>query len=352
MVNGRALYSRTDVARGRRRVTAGCSLRRVIPVLARGLLLLGAIGLTACEFILSNTVPDFMPYVIDEIDLSSAIPRTARETRLELIPGGPDGDIPVYVLMIRPDTAGRDVVVFLEGSGPSVRAVQRSTDITRYDTRAFRRTDGGVQIGNLVYDPVNRSLSNGPRLSGEYGPMMTIRLGDPPVYQVVRRVTLDLIELELYDSEFISLGLDEDEDPFDDFGIVTDTDLNELEIKPNLGWIDDFFLHGYDETNDRDETWFFSIDYGGPPMQAIRLASGSIRYRTLQRTSRGIFSQSYDGRLTRFDPDTGAVLDRFSPHDRDRGWNRGIPIVFDPSGSFYLLLDQDKRILYKVAPWW
>ena len=352
MVNGRVRYSRTDVAPERRRVTVGCSLRRVIPVLARGFLLLGAIGLTGCEFMLSNTVPDFMPYVIDEIDLSSAIPRTAREIRLELIPGGPDGDNPVYVLMVRPDAAGRDVAVFLEGSGPSVRAVQKSTDITRYDTRAFRRIDGGVQVGNLVYDPVNSSLSNGPRLSGEYGPMMTIRLGDPPVYQVIRRVESEYMEWELFDSEFLSLGTADENDPFGDFGIVTTADLRELEIKWNLGWVHDFFLHGYDDINDRDETWVFSVDQDSadPPMQAVKLASGSVRYRMLQRTPRGIFSQSYDGRLTRFDPDTGAVLDRFTPYDRD--WDRDLPIVFDPSGSFYLLLDQDKRILYKVAPWW
>jgi hypothetical protein len=77
-----------------------------------------------------------------------------------------------------------------------------------------------------------------------------------------------------------------------------------------------------------------------------------LDFSTLQDTPAGILVAAGNGdHLLRIDATTGAERGRFTPGRNPRSDDE-YPIAFDPAGAFYLLLDTETRILYKVAPWW
>lgn len=307
---------------------------------------------SSCEDVISNTVPPFMPYVIGEIDLSGALPRTSRETVLDVVPGGPSAEIPVFVLLVRPDSAGPDVVLMLEGTGPTVRVRQENTDITRFDTRAFRHFLGNIQIGNLLYNPVAEVLSNAPRPERDYRAILARDEG----YQLYGLVDRTELSFESYDSAFIPTGSDVGSIPLADVGIVTSGLFTEVDARFFTSpLIHDFFLFGYNDETERGESWYFGIDYreGETLLPPVRFGRAGLIPGTVQRTPAGFLGLDGNNRLVRMDLQTGAVLDTFTPRrDDHRYHHRSLPVVFDPQGRFYLLLDEEKRILYKVEPWW
>jgi hypothetical protein len=299
--------------------------------------------LTACpwDVSVSNTVPDFMPYVTAELDVSGAMPGSIRDLTFEAVPSGAD-DIPIFVLVMRPDSAGADVVVMVDGSLGSIRVEQESTAITRFDTRPFRRLNGLVQVGNLVYNADLRKLVNAARPDGDFRPIIVTDIDDE--YYVVDLADPQSLLLEGYDLEFLPTG------DFVEALTTFDSDMtfsaSAVDARMYDGGVADFVV-----TTTAGEVWFFSARLSvGPEGEAVRIPS-SLRFRSIRRTAAGLIGIRDRDELVRVNRTTGAIEDTFRPSG---GVNitRDMPVVFDPAGKYYLLFDSSRGVIYRVAPWW
>jgi hypothetical protein len=298
-----------------------------------------------CDFFLSNSVPGFLPYVVSELDLADTLPSGVREVVFEVVPAGPEGDQPIFVLVVRPDSPGADIAVIFDRTGTTVRARQESTAITRFDTVPFRRLGGMVQVGNLVYNPETRQLTNGPRLDGDPRPVLTNEDGSD--YALVSMATADppVLELELYDAAFTApTGTD----PIDLTSDVSPAVPGPV-VGVNARMLDDtrveVFLHGEDGA-----LTYLPLEISVGLGNTLPLSSRA-ELATIQRTAAGFLARDPSGDLLRMDLETGRVRDTFDLTG-NAGNNGTLEVVFDPGGSFYLVLDREKRLLYKVAPWW
>lgn len=330
----------TNVGRRKKRVRRLAALLPVASLLAASLLVVAG-----CDLFLSNTVPGFLPYVVSELDLADTLPSSAREVVFQVVPAGTDGDQPVFVLVVRPDSAGADVAVILDRSGTTVRARQESTAITRFDTVPFRRLGGLVQVGNLVYNQETRQLTNGPRLDNDPRPVLTNEDGFD--YAMVSMATEDppVLELELYDAAFTgSTGAD----PIDLTADVTPAVPGPI-TGVNARMLDDTRVEVYLHGGDGSITYLpLEISVG---IGTTLPLSSRAEFATIQRTDAGFLARDSSGDLLRMDLETGRVRDTFELTGNAAG-NRNLEVVFDPRGSFYLVLNREKRLLYKVAPWW
>lgn len=298
--------------------------------------------LGGCDVLISGTVPAYLPYVTAELDLTGTLPAAVREVNLEVVPAGPDNEA-IFVLVVRRDTAGEDTIVMVDSRITVPRVVQESTSITRFDTRAFRRTDGAVQVGNLVYDPVARVLTNGPRLEDSASPVLLKDVDGE--YLVAERTAGGDLLFRPYDASFIPTG-GADLLPVSAVGMPAPAERFSARMFSRREM--DLVLVDSEERH-----WFATVVPGeGIETPAFLLmASGTLETATVQRTAAGILGRTSSGELVRFHGETGEVLDRFRPAG-NRGGTGEFDVIFDPAGEFYVLLDRRQRVLYRVAPWW
>lgn len=315
--------------------------------------------LSGCDFMLDNTVPPFFPYVQDEVDLSGALPSTVRDLRFEVVQAGPDRNNPVFVLVIRPDSAGPDRMVLIGQDGSSVVGRKTASDTVHFESSAFVTLDGLVQVGNVAYNPVSGDIEEGrPALRGEY---RSIVARDDTRYEVIRvegRGDAAQVVIEQYDGQFqnrventvpildalVGVDLFPQVWNYFDFGPVVIRDV------PLPGGYD-YVVNGRNTVRDRWEIWFMAEDGEGSFGEPTRIEGMRASGTAILNTPAGFLGRrGAEGRLVRSDGTSGEVLDRFM---HDEGWRfEGSPVAFDPNGEFYLLYDQERRILYKVAPWW
>ncbi len=303
--------------------------------------LVGAV-LSGCDLMIAGTVPPYLTYATAELDLTGTLPASIREVQLEVVPAGPENES-VFVLVVRPDQAGPDTMVMVDSRVAVPRVRQDSTDVTRFDTRPFRRTDGGVQVGNLVYDPVVRTLANAPRIEGRFRPTLLKDLdGEYFFMELASPTSLRILP---YDASFISSG-GEDILPVAALGLTDPIEHFEARMFGPLEV--DLVL-----VDDQRWFWFATIIPGvGVEREAFPLdLDFDVDTVSIQRTDRGIIGRTYEGELVRLDRETGVVLDRFNPTGTDRRRDE-VDIIFDPGGRFYVLFDRQRKILYRVASWW
>jgi hypothetical protein len=298
--------------------------------------------LWSCSWDTKETVSGFYPYVTAELDVHDAMPGACREIIFDAVPSG-DDDAPIFVLVLRPDSADPDVVIMVDASIGSIRVEQTETDITRFDTRPFRRFGGLVQVGNLAYNTAMRRLVNAPRPDGEFRPLIGSE-GDSEYY-LVGLSDPGTVLFEVYDIDFLPTGSDTLQ-ALTVFDPALTVSATAIDARMYDSGVADFVV-----TTDAGELWFFSYRLGSAAEgRAIRIP-GSLRRDTVQRTAAGLLGIRNRDELVRVNRTNGGVEDTFVPAE---GVNlvQEMPVVFDPAGRFYLLFDAHHGIIYKVAPWW
>lgn len=296
----------------------------------------------SCSWESEETVSGFYPYVTAELNVQDALPDSFRELVFEAVPSG-DDDTPIFVLVARPDSAGPDVVVMVDASVSSIRVEQTETDITRFDTRPFRRFGGLVQVGNLAYNTTLRKLVNAPRPDGDFRPL--IGSEGAGEYYLVELDDPATVLLEAYDLDLLPTGGDTLQ-ALTTFDSALTVSADAIDAWMYDGSVADFVI-----TTDAGAVWFFSYRLGDSPVgRAVQLPA-SVRYDTVRRTAAGLVGIRSGDELVRINRTTGETEDTFTPA---AGVNLRLdmPVVFDPAGDFYLLFDSDHGIIYKVAPWW
>jgi hypothetical protein len=318
-------------------------MRRTNSILASAVLLATVfVLLVSCAWEPEETVSGFYPYVSAELDVSSALPETHRDIVFEAIPSG-DNDAPIFVLVVRPDSAGPDVVIMVDSSISSIRVEQQETDITRFDTRPFRRFGGLVQVGNLAYNTSMRRLVNAPRPDGDFRPL--IGSEGAGEYYLVGLDDPSTVLLEAYDLDLLPTGVDTLQ-ALTTFDAALTVSASAIDARMYDSGVADFVI-----TTSAGAVWFFSYQLGAAPVgRAVQIPS-SVRYDTVRRTTAGLIGIRNRDELVRINRTTGATEDTFSPAE---GVNlrQEMPVVFDPSGGFYLLFDSVHGIIYKVETWW
>jgi hypothetical protein len=295
----------------------------------------------SCSWDSDDTVSGFYPYVTAELNLQSSLPDSFREIVFETVPSG-DDDAPIFVLVVRPDSAGPDVVIMVDASIGSIRAEQSETDITRFDTRPFRRFGGLVQVGNLAYNASMRRLVNAPRPDGDFRPLIGSE-GDSEYYLVGLSDPATVL-FEVYDIDFLPTGVD-DLQALTAFDSALTVSATAVDARMHDSGVADFVV-----TTDAGATWFFSYRLGvAADGRAVQIP-GALRYDTVRRTAAGLIGIRNRDELVRVNRSTGGIEDTFQPSE---GTNllKEMPVAFDPAGRFYLLFDSSHRIIYKVAPW-
>lgn len=311
--------------------------------------------LVGCDFTRSQSpYPPFFPYVIDEVDLSGALPSAIRDLRMEAT-AFPGSGARYFSIVAKPDSAADDVAILLN-DGFSIVFIETSAGVLEFDTTLFTNHFDGVQLGSLNYVPASGVVSNVIRREDVYNSIVY----HPSDYVIFQADSGTDITMQRWDTAWVASGAGDTFTPaFSDGRSLRDVRAT---YRYNGGSLPSdlsvFIKDEFGRTYRRVVQWE-SLDIGVPGFASwIDLtASTAVAYpeldlETLQDTPEGILSADTDSDdLIRVNATSGGISDRFSPGENPRNGDR-YPVVFDPAGEFYLLLDTELRVLYKVAPWW
>lgn len=308
--------------------------------------------LAACDFARSTSnYPPFVPYVLGEIDLSSSLGGSVRDVRMEAVvyPGTSQRYL---AIVVEPDSAAEDTLVVLDQSFSPV-VIERSSNILSFDTSLFVNNGGGVQLGNVNYDPDTGVVSNVIRLENSYEPIIT----HPTAYVLFQTDAGVDLNLSRRDFDWGPSGLgDAIRAAFSDGRTVDAVDAMVRYTGGTPVEVSVFVRDSNRAVYRRTVAWE-TLDLDTPGFAAwIDLAASDtvaypeLDFDSLVDTPDGLLY--VDGtRLVRVNRTTGGIIDTFDTGENPRT-GKEYPIAFDPAGDFYLLFDTALQTLYKVAPWW
>ncbi len=308
-----------------------------------------ALVLAGCDFFTTTPFPPYLSYVSAEVDFSGELPDSIRSVTLETTFPEPGGER-FFSVYVEPDSAESEVYVLVDQS-LSVRFVETSDTAPPFDTHLFVTTEGRVQKGNVVYDPTTNEILNAPTLEDLSDPTI---LADSSKYYVLWSNSTD-VEIFDYSDNFV-----------EDTATAPNPSIEAISDGASIWNLDAAYRWGSDV--DSPEFALFMLDDENRLFRAVVALADIfspteplidatvdpvlpvLELDSLQDTPQGILGRD-DQTLYRVDEATGAVRDSFDLGE-SRRTDGGYPVVFDPAGEFYLLFDEDNRVLYRVDPWW
>jgi hypothetical protein len=308
---------------------------------------------TGCEFTNETTpYPAFLPYVIAEIDLSGTLPSSIRETRMEAT-AFPLNSRRFFSIVVRPDSAAADTMIVVDENFATL-LIERSETVLSFDTSLFINANNAVQLGNLNYNPSTGVVSNVIRREDIYSPIFA----HPSDYVIFETDSATAIAMRRFAFDWsASVSGDTILPAFSDGRETWQTTARYRYSPTGATEVTIFVTDTTGRTYLRTVDWQ-ALDIGAPPFAAwIEVTADTVSYSrvdfdSVQDTPAGLLFVDNDrGGLVRVRRSSGSLIDTFDPGENPRSDDR-YPVVFDPAGEFYLLLDTEARILYKVAPWW
>jgi hypothetical protein len=295
--------------------------------------------------------PKFLPYVVDERDLSSVISEPVRYARIEAT-AFPGTTRRYFSVVVYPDSAGPETLVLLDQDF-TVLLSQRETDFLSFDTSLFINHNGRIQVGRVAYNPTDRSVTNVIAPPAIWSPIFA---HPSPEYVVFTTDSTNSFDIRLGRFNISWATPTSTLTPaFSDNRNVGEVHAVYQYTPGGSPRVSVFIRDQANQTYRRTVDWItFNPAVSVTPW--INLAApGTVAYqdmdfRTLQDTPDGLLYA--DGtRLIRVSAESGSIIDKFDVGENSRSGGE-YAVVFDPAGEFYLLFDTKLKILYKVAPWW
>lgn len=318
-----------------------------------------ALLVTACDPAMLDPVPGFMASTEQEVNLASVIGIRYADAELHAVVR--PNDETFFVLRLLSGNESGNQALWLD-SGLQVRARFPNPDAEEPESDEdfpltgpiFATTNGGVQVGRILYDPGANAISNAPTIEDAFLIYPVDQGGGTWVYRVFTRGSRTGFVLETYDSAISTVsstvnwqwGMGDSVEAFRAGRAYDGSGMPFTWFAVAKGESSQTFARNMDDA-DLSFSGNLAMDQLAP------IDAGDLRFDTLQSTAAGLFARRYDGvNLMQFDLGNGS---RLGEADLARGqswYGRNLRVIVDPRAEFYLVFDTSTNRMYKVSSWW